>query len=154
MGFLVRFWVLCFRKLIIFMDRGNRNRPNPTIIATSQTLYSAVRFLDSENNFRVSPRYFSCREITALVGGPGNIAVYRHIFGFTASAKVVTAKNDETAYRQKITAIWQYRPACVRLKPLPRTTLKIQRRPLLRLAPRRVHFARPWTQASKPTLRL
>ena len=37
-------------------------------------------------------------------------------FGFTATAKVVTAKNEKTANRLKITAVWQYRPACVRLK--------------------------------------
>ena len=37
-------------------------------------------------------------------------------FGFTASAKVVTAQKQKTAYRRKITAVWHYRPACVRLK--------------------------------------
>ena len=37
-------------------------------------------------------------------------------FGFTASAKVVTAKKEKTANRLKITAVWQYRRACVRLK--------------------------------------
>ena len=37
-------------------------------------------------------------------------------FGFTAFAKVVTAKNEKTANRLKISAVWQYRPACVRLK--------------------------------------
>ena len=37
-------------------------------------------------------------------------------FGFTASANVVTAKNAKTDNRLKITAVWQYRPACVRLK--------------------------------------
>ena len=36
-------------------------------------------------------------------------------FGFTASAKVVTAKKRKTAYRREITAVWRYRPACVRL---------------------------------------
>ena len=98
-------------------------------------------------------RFFSRRENTALVGGPGNMAVYRHIlvvpptaktlppycitaekrktayrqklppccitaekippcFGFTASAKVVTAKDEETANRLKM----RIPPACVRLK--------------------------------------
>ena len=39
------------------------------------------------------------------------------IFWFTASAKLVPAKNEKTANRlKKITAVWQYRPACVRLK--------------------------------------
>ena len=37
------------------------------------------------------------------------------IFWFTASAKIVT-KNEKTANLLKITAVWQYRPACVRLK--------------------------------------
>ena len=37
-------------------------------------------------------------------------------FGFTASAKIVTAKNEKTANRLQITAVWQYRPARVRLK--------------------------------------
>ena len=36
-------------------------------------------------------------------------------FGFTASAKVATAKKRKTTYRRKITAVWHYRPACVRL---------------------------------------
>ena len=31
-------------------------------------------------------------------------------FGFTASAEVVTAKKRKTAYSQKITAVWHYRP--------------------------------------------
>ena len=30
--------------------------------------------------------------------------------GFTASAEVVTAKKQKTAYRQKINAVWHYRP--------------------------------------------
>ena len=38
------------------------------------------------------------------------------IVWFTPSAKVVTAKNEKPANRLKITAVWQYRPACVRLK--------------------------------------
>ena len=42
--------------------------------------------------FQGGRRYFSRREITALVGGLGNMAVYRHIFGITASANVVTAE--------------------------------------------------------------
>ena len=37
-------------------------------------------------------------------------------FGFTAWAKVVAAKNEKTANRLKITAVWQYRHAGVRLK--------------------------------------
>ena len=40
----------------------------------------------------------------------------RPFVGFTASAKVVTAKNEKTRDCLKITAVWQYRPACVRLK--------------------------------------
>ena len=30
-------------------------------------------------------------------------------FGFTASAKVVTARKRQTAYRRKITSVWHYR---------------------------------------------
>ena len=37
-------------------------------------------------------RYFCRREITALVGGPGNTAVYRHISVVPPTAKVVTAE--------------------------------------------------------------
>ena len=49
-------------------------------------------------------RYFSRREIIALVGGPGNVAVYRHILVISSTAKVVTAEIRKTAYRQNITA--------------------------------------------------
>ena len=49
-------------------------------------------------------RYFPRREITALVGSPGNMAVYRHIFVVPPTAKVSPSKN-ETAYRQNITAV-------------------------------------------------
>ena len=46
------------------------------------------------------------------------------IFWFTASAKVVTAKNEKNAYRLKFSAVWQYRPRlCPPEKPLPMTTL-------------------------------
>ena len=37
-------------------------------------------------------RYFSRRKITALEGGPGNMAVYHHILVTPPTAKVVTAK--------------------------------------------------------------
>ena len=54
-------------------------------------------------------RYFSRREINALVGGPGNMAVYRHILVIPPRAKVVTAEPLKTAYRQSITAALHYR---------------------------------------------
>ena len=38
-------------------------------------------------------RCFSRREITALVGGPGNMAVYRHILVIPPTAKVLPPKN-------------------------------------------------------------
>ena len=38
------------------------------------------------------------------------------IVWFTAPAKVVTVKNEKTANRLKITVVWKYRPAFVRLK--------------------------------------
>ena len=45
--------------------------------------------------FQGGRRYFSRREITALVGGLGNMAVYRHIFGNTAYHQSVTAENEK-----------------------------------------------------------
>ena len=54
-------------------------------------------------------RYFSRREINALVGGPGNMAVYRHILVIPPTAKVVTAKKRQTAYHQNSTAVLHYR---------------------------------------------
>ena len=39
-------------------------------------------------------RYLYRREITALVGGPGNMAVYRHILVIPATAKVLPPKNE------------------------------------------------------------
>ena len=44
--------------------------------------------------------YFPPREITALVGGPGNMAVYHHILVIPPTAIVVTAENRKTAYRR------------------------------------------------------
>ena len=40
-------------------------------------------------------RYFSRREITALVGGPCNMAVYRHILVVPPTAKVLPPKNEK-----------------------------------------------------------
>ena len=40
-------------------------------------------------------RYFSRREIAALVGGPGNMAVYRHILVIPPTAKVLPPKNEK-----------------------------------------------------------
>ena len=54
-------------------------------------------------------RYFSRRETTTLVGGPGNMAVYRHILVIPPTAKIVTAEKRKTAYRRNITAVLHYR---------------------------------------------
>ena len=51
---------------------------------------------------------FSSREITALVGGPGNMAVYRHILVIPPTAKVVTAGKRQTSYHQNSTAVLHY----------------------------------------------
>ena len=47
---------------------------------------------------QVGRRYFSRHEITALVGGPGNMAVYRHSLEIPPTAKAVTAEKRKTAY--------------------------------------------------------
>ena len=60
-------------------------------------------------------RYFSSREITAVVGGPVNLTIYRHILVIPPTAKVVTAKKTQNYlppkhYRRKNTAVfWIYR---------------------------------------------
>ena len=57
----------------------------------------------------IGHRYFSRREITALVGGPGNMAPLPPYFGNTATAKVVTAEKRKNANRQNIAAVLHYR---------------------------------------------
>ena len=52
-------------------------------------------------NLQGGRRYFSRREITALV--------YRHILVMPPTAKVVTAEKRKTAYRQNNTAVLHYR---------------------------------------------
>ena len=44
--------------------------------------------------------YFPPREITALVGGPGNMVVNHHILVIPPTAKIVTAENRKSAYRR------------------------------------------------------
>ena len=56
-------------------------------------------------------RYFSRREITAPVGGPGNMAVYRHVLVLPSTAKVLPPKNKKKRlppehYRRRNTAIF------------------------------------------------
>ena len=53
--------------------------------------------LDGKQN-RVKVGNNSGRKATALVGGPGNSAVYLHIVYLPPTAKFVTAKNRNTAY--------------------------------------------------------
>ena len=45
--------------------------------------------------FQGGRRDFSRREITALVGSPGNMAVYRHLLVIPPTAKVLTPKNEK-----------------------------------------------------------
>ena len=45
---------------------------------------------------QVGRRYFSRHEITALVSGPGNMAVYRHILVIPPTAKVLPPKNEKS----------------------------------------------------------
>ena len=47
----------------------------------------------ADDFFEGGRRCFSRREITALVGGPGNMAVYRHILVIPPTAKVLPPKN-------------------------------------------------------------
>ena len=83
--------------------------------------------LDGKIFWQGGRRYFSRREITALVGGPGNMAVYRHILVIPPTVKVLLPKNEKTPtaealppknttiflfyrFRQKSTANSQRRP--------------------------------------------
>ena len=43
------------------------------------------------------------------MGGPDNMAVYRHILVIPPTAKVVTAEKRKKAYRQSIIAVFHYR---------------------------------------------
>ena len=52
---------------------------------------------------------FSRREITALVGGPGNKAVYRYFLVIPPTAKSVPPEKLKAASRQNITAVLHYR---------------------------------------------
>ena len=69
----------------------------------------------SSRYFQGGRRYFSRREITALVDGPGNMAVYRNILVIPPTAKVLPLNNKKSPaavlhYRRKNTAIfWFYR---------------------------------------------
>ena len=53
-------------------------------------------------------QYFSRGDIAAMVGGPGNVAVSRHILVMPPTAKVVTVINRKTVYRQTISAVLHY----------------------------------------------
>ena len=71
-----------------------------------------MRFLCSCGHVDILKRWSSVffrREITALVGGPGNMAVYRHILVIPPTVKIVTAEKRRTAYRQNIAAVLHYR---------------------------------------------
>ena len=94
---------------------GAKNIPGMHIASQAPQLPPSFKF-----TFTLPPK--NEKPLTTKKVPPDYIPPY---FGFTASAEVVTAKNEKTANRLKITAVWWYRPTCVRLKPLPTTTLKI-----------------------------
>ena len=57
--------------------------------------------------FQGGRRDFSRREITALVGSPGNMAVSPY-FGNTAYRRSITCQKQRTAYRQNIAVVLHY----------------------------------------------
>ena len=59
---------------------------------TPPATYNILPGMLEIRNCQGGRRYFSRREITALVGGPGNMAAYRHILVIPPTAKVVTAE--------------------------------------------------------------
>ena len=66
---------------------------------------------------RLPPKNY--RRIALLPNNYRRIALppkkYRHILAYRFRQSRYR-QNWKTAYRQKVTAVWQYRPACVRLK--------------------------------------
>ena len=62
-------------------------------------------FSQQSRKFQGGRWYFSRREITARVGGPGNMAVYRHILVMPPTAKVFTAEKRKTAHRHHNTDV-------------------------------------------------
>ena len=58
-------------------------------------------------------RYFSRREITALIGGPGNMAVYRHLLVIPPTAKVLPPKNEKPPSAKTL------RPYCITAEKIP-----------------------------------
>ena len=63
--------------------------------------------------FQSGRRYFSRREITALVGGPVNIAVYRHILVIPPTAKVLPPKNEKPPTAKTLP------PCCITAEKIP-----------------------------------
>ena len=87
----------------------------PSTYISPSTLVEVHAFLQGGR------RYFSRREITALVGGPGNMAVYRHKLVIPPTAKVLSPKNENRLppkhYRRIALPLKKYRRILV--LPLP-----------------------------------
>ena len=62
---------------------------------------------------QVGRRYFSRHEITALVSGPGNMAVYRHILVIPPTAKVLPPKNEKSPTATTL------QPFCITAEKIP-----------------------------------
>ena len=96
----------------------NRDPINQGIFFLFRRSLSSVA---SSQNFQGGRRYFSRREITALVGGPRNMAVYRHILLIPPTAKVLPPKNENRLpprhYRRIALPLKKYRHILV--LPLP-----------------------------------
>ena len=67
----------------------------------------------ADDFFEGGRRCFSRREITALVGGPGNTAVYRHILVIPPTAKLLPPKNEKPPTAKTLP------PYCVTAKKIP-----------------------------------
>ena len=88
---------------------------------TPPATYNILPGMLEVRNCQGGRRYFSRREITALVGGPGNMEVYRHILVIPPTAKVVTAEKRKTAYRKAFPPKKYHH---ILVLPLPRKTYR------------------------------
>ena len=121
---------------------------------TPPATYNILPGMLEIRNCQGGRRYFSRREITALVGGPGNMAAYRHILVIPPTAKVVTVEKRKTAYHQNITSVLHYRrknTAIYFVLPLPPKKYRRKVPPALNTA-KRVPPTLDTAQKVPPTL--
>ena len=121
---------------------------------TPPATYNILPGMLEIRNCQGGRRYFSRREITALVGGPGNMVVYRHILVIPPTAKVVTVEKRKTAYHQNITSVLHYRrknTAIYFVLPLPPKKYRRKVPPALNTA-KRVPPTLDTAQKVPPTL--